>query len=42
MQRTPAEVARVLGFVDLALELAPRRSVHLNGPVVTPLMTHPE
>jgi ankyrin repeat protein len=42
MQRTPADVARVLGFVDLALELAPRRSVPLSAPVVTPLMTHPE
>jgi ankyrin repeat protein len=42
MQRTPAEVARVLGYVDLALELAPRRSGKLNAPVVTPLMTHPE
>ncbi|HJP97668.1 MAG TPA: ankyrin repeat domain-containing protein, partial [Rhodanobacteraceae bacterium] len=42
MQRTPAEVARVLGYVDLALELSPRRSGKLNAPVVTPLMTHPE
>jgi ankyrin repeat protein len=42
MQRTPAEVARVLGYVDLALELAPRRSAPLNAQVVTPLMTHPE
>ncbi len=42
MQRTPAEVARVLGYVDLALELSPRRSGKLNSQVVTPLMTHPE
>lgn len=42
MQRTPADVARVLGYVDLAMELAPRRGVQLNAPVVTPLMTHPE
>jgi ankyrin repeat protein len=42
MQRTPAEVARVLGYVDLALELSPRRSAPLNAQVVTPLMTHPE
>ncbi|HEY9110919.1 MAG TPA: ankyrin repeat domain-containing protein [Rhodanobacteraceae bacterium] len=42
MQRTPAEVARVLGYVDLALELTPRRSAPLNAQVVTPLMTHPE
>jgi hypothetical protein len=42
MQRTPAEVARVLGYVDLALELAPRRGAPLNAQVVTPLMTHPE
>jgi ankyrin repeat protein len=42
MQRTPADVARVLGFIDLALELAPRRGVPLNAPVVAPLMTHPE
>src|SRR5690348_10171722 len=41
MQRTPAEVARVLGYVDLALELSPRRSAPLNAQVVTPLMTHP-
>jgi hypothetical protein len=40
-ERTPADVARVLGFVDLALELAPRRGA-INPPVVTPLMTHPE
>jgi ankyrin repeat protein len=26
MERTPADVARVLGYVDLALELTPRRS----------------
>ncbi len=26
MQRTPADLARALGYVDLALELAPRRS----------------
>ncbi len=42
MQRTPAEVARALGYVDLALELTPRHGVPLGGPVVTPLMTHPE
>jgi len=42
MQRTPAEVANVLGYVDLALELSPRRNGKLNAPVVTPLMTHPE
>lgn len=42
MQRTPADVARVLGYVDLALELAPRRGAQVNAPVVTPLMTHPE
>jgi len=42
MQRTPADVARVLGYVDLAMELAPRRSVQFSAPVVTPLMTHPE
>jgi len=42
MQRTPAEVARVLGYVDLAMELSPRRSTPLNAQVVTPLMTHPE
>jgi ankyrin repeat protein len=42
MQRTPAEVARLLGYVDLALELSPRRSAPLNAQVVTPLMTHPE
>ncbi|TAN02702.1 MAG: hypothetical protein EPN36_15770 [Rhodanobacteraceae bacterium] len=41
MQRTPADVARVLGYVDLAMELTPRRAVQLNAPVVTPLMTHP-
>lgn len=41
MQRTPAEVARALGYVDLALELSPRRSAPLNAQVVTPLMTHP-
>ncbi|MGH8183954.1 MAG: ankyrin repeat domain-containing protein, partial [Rhodanobacteraceae bacterium] len=41
MQRTPADVARVLGYVDLAMELTPRRSIQLNAPVVTPLMTHP-
>jgi ankyrin repeat protein len=41
MQRTPADVARVLGYVDLAMELAPRRSAPINGPVVTPVMTHP-
>ncbi|HET7592724.1 MAG TPA: ankyrin repeat domain-containing protein [Rhodanobacteraceae bacterium] len=39
--RTPADVARVLGFVDLALELSPRRGA-VNPSVVTPLMTHPE
>jgi hypothetical protein len=42
MQRTPADVARVLGYVDLALELAPRHGARLSAPVVTPLMTHPE
>ncbi len=42
MQRTPADVARVLGYVDLAMELAPRRGVRLNAPAVAPLMTHPE
>lgn len=42
MQRTPSDLARVLGYVDLALELAPRRSAPLNAPVVTPVMTHPE
>jgi ankyrin repeat protein len=41
MQRTPSDVARVLGYVDLAMELAPRRGVPLNAPVVTPAMTHP-
>ncbi|TAN05926.1 MAG: hypothetical protein EPN38_09835 [Rhodanobacteraceae bacterium] len=42
LQRTPADVARVLGFVDLALELTPRRGAPLSAPVVTPLMTHPD
>ncbi|HKV66012.1 MAG TPA: ankyrin repeat domain-containing protein [Rhodanobacteraceae bacterium] len=42
MQRTPSDVARVLGYVDLAMELAPRRGAPLNAPVVTPVMTHPE
>jgi ankyrin repeat protein len=42
MQRTPADVARVLGYVDLAMELAPRRGVQFNAPAVAPLMTHPE
>jgi ankyrin repeat protein len=42
MQRTPADLARVLGYVDLALELAPRRAAQVSAPVVTPLMTHPE
>ncbi|MGH8216902.1 MAG: ankyrin repeat domain-containing protein, partial [Rhodanobacteraceae bacterium] len=42
MQRTPAEVARVLGFVDLELELSPRRGAAFNASVVAPLMTHPE
>lgn len=42
MQRTPADVARVLGYVDLALELSPRRGAPLSAQVVTPLMTHPE
>ena len=42
MQRTPAEVARVLGFVDLELELSPRRGAPFNASVVTPLMRHPE
>lgn len=42
LQRTPAEVARVLGYVDLALELIPRRVASLNAPGVAPLMTHPE
>jgi ankyrin repeat protein len=42
MQRTPSDVARVLGYVDLAMELAPRRSAPLNAPVVTPVMTHQE
>jgi ankyrin repeat protein len=42
MRRTPAEVARVLGYVDLALELSPRRGASFNVEVVTPLMTHPE
>jgi ankyrin repeat protein len=41
-QRTPAEVARLLGYVDLALELAPRRSAPLNAQVVTPQLTHPQ
>jgi ankyrin repeat protein len=41
-RRTPADIARMLGYVDLAMELAPRRGVQLNAPVVTPLMTHPE
>ncbi|MGH8192653.1 MAG: ankyrin repeat domain-containing protein [Rhodanobacteraceae bacterium] len=42
MHRTPAEVARVLGYVDLALELSPRRAAAFNAQVVSPLMTHPE
>jgi ankyrin repeat protein len=42
MQRTPSDVANVLGYIDLAMELAPRRGVPLNAPVVTPVMTHPE
>ncbi|HEX5959738.1 MAG TPA: ankyrin repeat domain-containing protein [Rhodanobacteraceae bacterium] len=42
MQRTPSDVARVLGYVDLAMELAPRRDSRLNAPVVTPVLTHPE
>ncbi|HEX5488610.1 MAG TPA: ankyrin repeat domain-containing protein [Rhodanobacteraceae bacterium] len=42
VQRTPAEVARLLGYVDLAMELSPRRSASLNVQTVTPLMTHPE
>ena len=42
MQRTPSDVASVLGYIDLAMELAPRRSTRLNAPVVTPVMTHPE
>jgi ankyrin repeat protein len=44
MQRTPSEVANVLGYVDLAMELAPRRGapLNVNAPVVTPVMTHPE
>jgi ankyrin repeat protein len=42
MQRTPSDVARILGYVDLAMELAPRRGAPLNAPVVTPAMTHPE
>jgi len=41
MQRTPSDVANVLGYIDLAMELAPRRGVPLNAPVVTPVMTHP-
>ena len=41
MQRTPADVANVLGYIDLAMELAPRRGMPLNAPVVTPVMTHP-
>ena len=32
---------RVLGYIDLAMELAPRRGMPLNAPVVTPVMTHP-
>jgi ankyrin repeat protein len=40
MQRTPSDVARVLGYIDLAMELAPRRGMPLNAPVVTPVMTH--
>ena len=42
MQRTPAEVARVLGYVDLALELSPRRGTSFNVQPLTSLMTHPE
>lgn len=42
MQRTPAEVARVLGYVDIELELSPRRGASLNASVAAPLMTHPE
>ncbi|HEY8229086.1 MAG TPA: ankyrin repeat domain-containing protein [Rhodanobacteraceae bacterium] len=42
MQRTPSDVAGVLGYIDLAMELAPRRGASLNAPVVTPVMTHPE
>src|SRR5690348_1224158 len=39
MQRTPSDVARVLGYIDLAMELAPRRGMPLNAPVVTPVVT---
>ncbi len=42
MRRTPADLARALGFVDLAMELAPRRAAAFSAPVVAPLMTHPE
>ena len=42
MQRTPSDIANVLGYIDLAMELAPRRGAALNAPVVTPVMTHPE
>ncbi|HEX7371073.1 MAG TPA: ankyrin repeat domain-containing protein [Rhodanobacteraceae bacterium] len=42
MQRTPADLARVLGYIDLAMELTPRRSVQPSQPIVTPMMTHPE
>jgi ankyrin repeat protein len=42
MERTPSDIARLLGYIDLAVELAPRRGVQLNVPAVAPLMTHPE
>ena len=41
-QRTPSDIANVLGYIDLAMELAPRRGAPFNAPVVTPVMTHPE
>jgi uncharacterized protein len=40
--RTPSDIARLLGYVDLAQELASRRNGQVNAPVVTPLMTHPQ
>lgn len=43
VQRTPADLARLLGYIDLALELAPRRNAaSTNASVVTPVLTHPD
>lgn len=42
MDRTPADVARVLGFVDLALELAPRAEMPFRTDRATSLLAHPE